>query len=70
MKMSQFNKVQMGILSTVNSFESRKIEKKDFDSFLVENGNKLYEFEDVIAKHENHIKSIENYIEKYVPCNT
>jgi hypothetical protein len=26
--------------------------------------------DDALAKHENNIKSLENYLEKYVPCNT
>lgn len=41
-----------------------------FEEFLNANLERGYSVDDGLAKHENNIKSLENYLEKYVPVNT
>lgn len=45
------------------------MDRGTFDEFLVSNENKIFEMDETILSHDNHIKSLENYVEKYVPCN-
>ena len=69
-KLDKFRKVQEEILKDMESMDKRKIDNSDWEKFLEIYQIKVMEFEDALAKHDNEIKSVENYVEKYVPCNT
>jgi len=47
-----------------------KVEKEIYNEFLGVNENKILDLEDALTKHDNNIRSLENYVEKYVPNNT
>ena len=44
--------------------------RDEFEDFVASNGNRLEDMSDQMAQHGNDIKSVENYVEKYVLCNT
>jgi hypothetical protein len=54
----------------IEQIERKKIERQEYDEFLVSNSNKIIDMEIIIEKHDNEIKSLENFVEKYVPCIT
>lgn len=56
--------------STLTQLDKAKVEKAAFNEFLEANENKVLDLEDALTKHDNNIKSLENYVEKYVPNNT
>jgi hypothetical protein len=58
------------MVTQIEDLEKRKVDLKTFDQFLNRNEERGYTIDDALAKHENNIKSLENYLEKYVPCNT
>jgi hypothetical protein len=47
-----------------------KVERGTFQDFLNSNENKVLDLEDSLTRHDNNIRSLENYVEKYVPNNT
>jgi hypothetical protein len=57
-------------ITDLRSVDNRKVEKVTYEEFLLANENKILDLEDVGTKHDNDIKALENYVEKYVPCNT
>jgi hypothetical protein len=46
------------------------VSRDEFEDFVASNGNRLEDMSDQMAQHGNDIKSVENYVEKYVLCNT
>jgi len=54
----------------VENLQKSKVEQYEFEDFVRKNDEKGYVVDDFLTKHDNNIKSLENYLEKYVPCNT
>jgi hypothetical protein len=67
---SHLNKGQESLFTSFQTLDKKKVSKDEFEDFVASNGNKLEDMMDQITQHGNDIKSVENYVEKYVPCNT
>lgn len=67
---SHLNKGQESLISSFQTLDKKKVSRDEFEDFVASNGNRLEDMADQMAQHGNDIKSVENYVEKYVPCNT
>lgn len=66
----QAQKTQKSILAEVADIEKQKVQLHVYQEFVRNNEERMLDIEDINTKHDNNIKSLENYVEKYVPCNT
>lgn len=57
-------------IANLKDVDRRKVELSVYEEFLFANENKILDLKDECKEHENSIKSLENYVEKYVPCKT
>lgn len=69
-KLTNFAITQDNIKREIDELEGRKIEKEEFREFTSANEERVLDLEDAFEKHDNNIKSLENFLEKYVPCQT
>jgi hypothetical protein len=67
---SHLTKGQDSLISYFQTLDKNKVSRDEFEDFVASNGNRLEDMSDQMAQHGNDIKSVENYVEKYVPCNT
>jgi hypothetical protein len=69
-KMIHAQEVQADMLKELEKLSLNKLDNTEFHKFQEGNAARLGDIDIESQRHDNDIKSIENYVEKYVPCNT